>query len=128
MARAMARTMVRRGALVRARRPVAVRAAPAPGALPVWPVLAAFLATLMVVQPLRAAFVAAALRPVAWGLVASGPSPRPWVDAVAVTGGGDNAGTREAPAAQMIKSGRARVAVAMGGALPSHDPDRTYAG
>ena len=116
MARAMAR-----------RRAVAV-AAPAPAVFPAWPFALAFFATLMLVAPVRDAVVSLVLRPVAWGLVVSGPTPRPWVDAVAVPGGGDPVGTREAPAALMIKSGRARVAVAMGGALPPFDPDKTYAG
>jgi uncharacterized SAM-binding protein YcdF (DUF218 family) len=103
-------------------------AAPAPFTVPLWPFVLAALATLLLVPQLRSALVAVALRPVAWGLVASGPTPHPSVDAVAVSGGGDARGTREAPAALLLKSGRAGVVVAMGGTLPPGDPDKTYAG
>jgi uncharacterized SAM-binding protein YcdF (DUF218 family) len=122
MARVIARPIQRRRRLVTV-------AAPAAFALPVWPfALASIAALLLFVVPARNALIPVMLRPVAWALVVSGPAPQPRVDAVAVSGGGDARGTREAPAALMLKSGRAGVIVAMGGPLPPGDPDGTYAG
>jgi uncharacterized SAM-binding protein YcdF (DUF218 family) len=121
MARMVARAVPRR------RRVFAV-AAPAPFTLPGWSIALAFLAALLVIPSVRSGLIAAALRPIGWALVASSQAPGAPVDAVAVSGGGDAQGTREAPAALMLKSGRAGVVVAMGGRLPPGDPDKTYAG
>src|SRR5687767_5260097 len=81
----------------------------------------------LLVPPARDALIGVALRPLGSALVVTSSLP-PRVDAVAVLGGGDGRGSREAPAAQLLKGGRAGVTVALGGKLPPTDPDQTYAG
>lgn len=81
------------------------------------------LIALLLVGPLRLAL----LREAALALVAVDPPPAR-VDAVAIHGGGDNAGLRELPAVAMLRAGRTTTLVPMGGLAPPGDPDRTYAG
>ncbi len=67
-----------------------------------------------------------AIASVADALVQRDEMPSP-ADVLAIHGGGDAVGTREAVARELMHAGIAPIVVTLGGRLPPGDPDGTYA-